>query len=153
MAYENSLRTRHHEILRLHFLGRSNREIAMSLNLHPQTITCILKSPLAQAELTRLKAEAEKSLVNVPLRQQLLNDLNGSAMEALHLRRGLMNDNNINLGVRERISQHFMDRVIFPKNEEDSTEGSYRDILRKMSEIERKLGMNAVPIEAEAQPA
>ena len=133
------LRTNHHEILRLSFIGKSNKDISEIVGISPVAISCILRSPLARAELERMRLKAEESITNIPLRTRLQDELNSGAEEALRLERAIIRDKNAELKVRQKSAHHLVDRVLFNKDVDtgESTE-SYRDILRKLDAIERK---------------
>jgi len=133
------LNNRHHEIIRLAFLGKTNVQIAGVVGITPPAVGCVLRSPMAQAELARLRHGAEENLVNVPLRARLMEDLVGAGTEAVRLNRGLMNEPTIDVKTRARIATHFMDRIVFDQRPEDAREGSYRDILRSLSDINQKM--------------
>lgn len=128
-----SLRPRHHEIIRMAFLGRNNQEISLAVGITPGAVACVLRSELARAELARLALKAEDNLTNVPLRTQLMAELNGATTEALKLRRSLMNDPSKDVKVRARIGEHFLDRVLFGRAPESEHTESYRDILRAIN--------------------
>jgi hypothetical protein len=141
-----SLRTRHHEILRLHFLGRNNVEIAAALNMTPAGVGCVIRSPLAQAELARLASKADDSITNVPVRALLTAELNGAAIESLRHNRRIMNDASVSAGVRTRVASHFLDRVVFMRNAEEETPDTYREILRSLKTLEDKFGDDSVKV-------
>lgn len=136
------LRLRHQEVIRLAFLGRSNVEIAAVVGISPGAIACVLRSPIAQAEIARLRDKAEESITNLPVRVKLMSELNGAGEEAIRLNRTLMNDGRVEVKLRAKLATHFMDRVVFDKDPEDEREGSYRDILRKLDEVGRSLVVN-----------
>jgi hypothetical protein len=133
-----SLRPRHREILRLKHLGVANNVIAAQIGISVAAVAVVLRSPLAKAELARLQEKADELTVNAPLRVALANEINGAGIEALRLRRRLMNDRSIDTKLRARIGEHFVDRVIFDRNN-DEKEGEYRDILRRLDEINKNL--------------
>lgn len=139
------LSQRHREIIRLAFLGRTNTEIAERMDMDKGSIGLILRSPLAQAELARLNSKAEAILVNTPLRVALDEDLRAAATESLRLNRAILNDPAVDVRVRSKTAQHFMDRVIFQENP-DEKESSYRDILRRLDAIDRNVRLNGTGI-------
>lgn len=149
MAHIKSLRPRHHEILRLKFLGLSNNEIAIRVGILPPAVSCIINSPLAKAELERMNAAAEAKLVDVPTRERLQTELEQAAVDSVRVNRAILLSADAHPSVRARIGQHFMDRVIFNKNDE-TEQVSFRDILRSLATIERQMGSNAIPIPAQA---
>lgn len=128
------LRIRHGEILRLAFQGLSNNQIAAQVGASPATVSCVLRSPVAKAELARMAQKAEESLTDVPAKVRVMAELNGFGIEAMRLRRQLMNDNGTDLRIREKISGHIMDRVLFNKDAEGDG-GSIRDVLRRLDEV------------------
>ena len=136
-----TLKPRHHEIIRLAFLGRSNVEIAGAVGLTPGAIACIVRSPIVQAELARMQEKAYEKTVNTPLRVQLMSELNGAGTEALRLNRKLMNNEYVDAKLRAKLGMHFLDRVIFNKDVDEGGEGSYRDILRKLDDIGRNVNI------------
>lgn len=136
---------RHREIIRLAFLGRTNVEIAERMSMDRGSVGLILRSPGAQAELARLNAKAETILVNTPLRVALDKDLRDAATESLRLNRSVLNDPSVDMKVRTRTAQHFMDRIIFSEGP-DQEESSYRDILRRLDAIDRNVRLNGTGI-------
>lgn len=133
-----SLRPRHYEMIRLAFLGVKQVDIAAKMGITQAALSCILSSPLAKAELAKLNHEANKNITNVVDRANVLRELNGAAVEAVRINRGLMNDSNVDVKLRARIGMHFQDRVIFNQMETpDQT--SYREILRSLTKIEEGL--------------
>ena len=151
MAHVKSLRPRHHEILRLAFMGMKNNDIAERVGISASAISCLLHSPLARAELARLNKQAEEKLVDVPLRTQLQMELNRAGKEAVQINRAIMNAPEADVKVRARIGMHFMDRVVFNKSADSNEDISYREILRSLNRIETNLGEHAVPIEGTAE--
>jgi predicted transcriptional regulator len=133
------LRPRHQEVIRLAFLGRSNVEIASAVGISTAAVSCVLRSPLAQAEIARFTREAEERIVNVPLRARMMSEIEGASVEALRLNRTLMNEQKIDTKLRVGIAKHFMDRGLFEKDG-DEQEGSYREILRKLDDVQKQLG-------------
>lgn len=145
MGGSAELTQRHREIIRLAFLGRTNTEIAERMDMDRGTIGLILRTPLAQAELARLNSKAEAILVNTPLRVALDEDLRAAATESLRINRAILNDPTVDVRVRSKTAQHFMDRVIFQENP-DEKESSYRDILRRLDAIDRNVRINGTGI-------
>lgn len=58
------LRTQHHKVIQLSFEGTPNGLIATEMNMTPANVRNILGSPLAQAELSRLRQKAEVETVS-----------------------------------------------------------------------------------------
>jgi hypothetical protein len=58
----------HHEILRMVVLGKSNVEIAESLNITPQTVSNVRNSPLVADILKKLMHERDEETVNISKR-------------------------------------------------------------------------------------
>lgn len=133
---------RHHAILRLAFEGLAPSAIAGQVGMSKFAVRAILRSPLGQAELARLKERAEESLTNIPLKARLIQELNGAGHEALKVNRGLMNDPLIDPRVRAGIGKHFLDRIVFGELEE-VREGGYREILRKLDHIQSEVDRGA----------
>lgn len=140
------LASRHHAILRDSVLGLSNTEIAIKYNMHPLTISCILRSPLARAEAARLRALAEKvQLVdNRPIDERLKERLEKAAEQALETNVHIMNSPLTDVKVKARVASHFLDKVIFKQQEDTEKETSYRDILRSVAGIEAQLRASTV---------
>lgn len=132
---------RHREIIRLAFLGRPVNEIAERMSMDRSSIRMILRNPLAQAELARLNSKAETILVNTPLRVALDKDLRDAATESLRLNRSILSDPSVDMRVRSKTAQHFMDKIIFSDGPEEK-EASYRDILRRLDAIDRNVRLN-----------
>lgn len=152
MAHIKNLRPRHHEILRLKFMGVSNNDIADHVGISASAVSCIVNSPLARAELARLNAEANEKLVDIPMRTRLQTELEQAGMDAVRLNRAIMNAPDANITVRARVGMHFMDRVVFNKSA-DEEQVSYREILRSLGQIERKMGESAIPIDVKGETA
>ena len=140
-----ALSQRHREIIRLAFLGRTNTEIAERMSMDRGSVGLILRSPGAQAELARLNGKAEAILVNTPLRVALDKDLRDAATESLRLNRSILSDPSVDMKVRSRTAQHFMDKIIF-NDGPDEEESSYRDILRRLDAIDRNVRLNGTGI-------
>jgi hypothetical protein len=120
----NKLRPRHYTALHIALLGRSHVDIAFRVGMTPGHVGDVLRSPLAQAELMRLRAAAEVRLATVPL-------------EALGVTRELMNDEGVPAAVRAKIACHLLDRIIFDRVAmEDGQQVTYRDVLRKLDALE-----------------
>jgi hypothetical protein len=120
----NKLRPRHYTALHIALLGRSHVDIAFRVGMTPGHVGDVLRSPLAQAELVRLRAAAEARLATVPL-------------EALAVTRELMNDEGVPAAVRARIACHLLDRIIFDRQAvDDEQQVTYRDILRKLDALD-----------------
>ena len=139
MAYAVvTLRPRHHEIIRQAFLGLKSVQIAERLGITPVSVNCILASPLAQAELARLRVKAEETITNVPMRVRLESTLRKAAEEAVNINYDLMTSHTTDAKLRARIGMHFQDRVIFDDTENEK-EGSYREILRQLDKLGREM--------------
>jgi len=138
MSYAlKTVRPRHHLIIQYAFNGLSNRDIAVKVGMSPASISCILRSPAAQAELARLASLAVEKSVDIPARVALHNELVGAAVDGLRINKTLMRDPFVKPETRSRIGQHFMDRVLFDKRDSDDREQeSYRDILRKLDKLQ-----------------
>jgi hypothetical protein len=121
------LQPKHLRVLHLALQGASNVEIAAAVGLRRETVSRILNSPPGQAELARLRDEA---------RARLDAQLERIGQEAVAINQSLMRDAQVPPRVRATIARHFMDRVVFERAEEP--EGSYRDLLRKLDEWERR---------------
>ena len=61
----NKLRPRHYAALHLALLGRSHVEIAFRVGMTPGHVGDLLRSPLARAELGRLRTTAETKLATL----------------------------------------------------------------------------------------
>lgn len=131
-----SVRPRHHLIIQYAFNGLRNSEIANKVGMSPASISCVLRSPAAQAELARLNNLATEKTTDIPARVALHNELTGAAVDGLRINRALMRDPYVKPETRSRIGQHFMDRVIFNRNSDDEEGESYRDILRKLDRLQ-----------------
>lgn len=132
------LRPRHERIIRLAFEGWTHKRIAGALGFSAAAVSCILRSPLAQGEIARLRGIEEEKITNIPLRTRLAADLEGASKEALDLNRKLMNEPLTDTKVRVGIARHFMDRVVFG-DLGDEKEGTYREILRKLDKVQHQI--------------
>jgi len=138
------LTERHQQIIRLRFAGLLEIDIAGRLGVARETVVAVLNSPLAKTELARLGVRAEEILTNVPLQLELQADLRSAGREALHINRTIMKDDEADKRVRASIGRHFLDRIVFEMEPEEEREGSYRQILRGLSEIQRSLGRDVL---------
>jgi hypothetical protein len=138
-AASPSIEARHREILRLTILGWSPDRISVHLDMSKGGVLGVLRSPMARARLAEMQEEADRMTLNVPLRAALESEMRGATVEAVRLRRRLMNDANVSTNVRAKISEHFVDRMVFDKTSDDG-ESSYREILRRLDEMDRQVG-------------
>ena len=145
------LMARHREIIRLTILGWSTLRIAASVGLSVATVRSILRAPLVQAELERLQDEADRLTVNAPLRAQVEGELRGATVQALRLNRKLMNDPSVDARTRSSVARHFLDRVLF-ENDGSDTGSSYREILKKLDEVDKALGRGVHMVISETPP-
>ena len=131
----------------------SNNDIAVKLNMASSSISCILRSPAAQAEMSRLASLAVEKSVDIPTRVALHNELVGAAADSVRINHTLMRDPFVKPETRSRIGQHFMDRVIFNHHDNgDREQESYRDILRKLDKLQATIQPLPVPEIIEAIP-
>lgn len=135
-----TLMARHREILRLTLLGWSAMRIAAHIGISSTGVRAVMRSPLMQAELEKMQEEADRLTVNTPLRAQVEAELRGSTIEALRLNRRLMNDTSTDAKLRSNIAKHFMDRTLFEVDADGEKQSSYREILRRLDEVDRSLG-------------
>lgn len=135
MHHLKRLQTRHHEVLRLSIAGLKNTEIGHIVGLSPVAVSCILRSPIAQAELRRLKDMADESATNIPLKIALANELKQFGKEALIVQRGILNDSKVDLKLRSKVAAHAMDKIIFAGSEDEDRGGSIRDVLRTLDKV------------------
>jgi hypothetical protein len=75
------LQAKHHVILQLAFQGWSNTQIAAKVGIRRETVSRILNSTPAKAELARMKADAEEWVTNVPARLWLAQRLGSCLLE------------------------------------------------------------------------
>ena len=144
------LNNRHREIIRLAIMGWTGTQIADHIGMARAVVYCILRSPLAQMEITRLNEEANKIAANLPYRVIQEKKLREISDEAVNVNRDLMNDKRMDPRVRSRISMHFQDRNIYDRDGDDKP-GSYREILRKLDEVATQI-RNGEVIEALPEP-
>lgn len=121
-------------MIRLAFQGVSNQAIAAQVGCSPASVSAVLRSPIAKAELARMAAKAEDKLTDIPAKVRLMNEMQGMAVDAFRLRRQWMNNDALDIKVRARISEHVLDRVVFNEND-DTRGGSIRDILRRLDDV------------------
>ena len=151
MAVTSVLRPKHHELINLHFLGKTYKQIGEITGMSPGAIYCIIQSPLAQAELAQMMKRAKDSVTNVPLRASLAEQLDRSARKSLDVVERILDNPMHDVKVRARVSQHILDRVVFEKNDNEK-EGSYRDILRKLDEMSQNIMIKPQSIVLEHDP-
>jgi len=65
----------HQNIIRLHFLGHSNKEIAEALGVSPATITYTISSPIVQRELSTMNASLDDEALSIRKRIEELKPL------------------------------------------------------------------------------
>jgi hypothetical protein len=144
MYQVQELTDRHQQIIRLTFAGLSEVDIAGKIGVTRETVCAVVNSPMAKAELARLGERAEAILTNVPLQLELHADLKGAGRDALKVNRQIMNDDKVDPRVRSSVGRHFLDRVVFEVSETGEKEGSYREILRRLSDVQRSLGRDVM---------
>jgi hypothetical protein len=137
--YMKKLMPRHREILRRVALGQSYVTIAEELDMHPLTISLIMRSPLAQFELEKLQAVADEVVTNVPLRVEKAREIRDAGRLALQHNTDILSDVNVDVKVRANVARHFLDRAVFDVPVESSKDISFRDLLKSMSAIERQM--------------
>ena len=120
--------------------------------MSPSAVYCIINSPLAQAELARMQAQAKDVVTNVPLRARLSEQLDRTATKSLQTVENILDNPLADVKVRARVSAHILDRVVFDKNDNEK-EGSYRDILRKLDEMAGTMMIKPQPVVLEYDPA
>lgn len=135
-----TLIARHREILRLTLLGWSYTRIAATIGMSTGGVQAIMRSPLMKAELEKMQDEADHLTVNTPLRARMEAELRGATIEAVRLNRRMMNDPTVDAKLRSGVAKHFMDRVLFDVDESGEKQSGYREILRRMDDVDRKLG-------------
>jgi hypothetical protein len=141
---------KHQEIIRLAFSGLADPP-DLCADRHPiNAVRVVLKSELAQAELSRLAARAEDSLTNVPMKVRLINELTNAGVDALHVNHGLLRDERIDPRVRAGIGRHLLDRIVFG-HQEESQEGGYREILRSLDRLERQRDPGTITVTPQAE--
>lgn len=140
MAHVKKLRNRHYEIIRLAFMGEKQGDIAVAVGISQSAVSCILTSPLAQAELARLRSRSEEKLVDMPIHLRLRRQLEQAAVDSLAVNHAIVRNAEVSVETRRRAASHFLDKVVFSQEQEDKQEASYKDILRSLSTIERQLG-------------
>lgn len=138
------LNSAHHEMIRWAFLGLTQEEIAEKVGMSKLAVQMVLASPLAQAELKRMQSEAQKVVVEAPLRIVLQERLATAAKDAVAVNHTLMLDEGVPARTRAGIARHFMDRMVFEKDEEGEREDSYRNILRQLGDIKKTLGESSM---------
>lgn len=145
----SSLRPRHFEIINLYFLGKKYREIAEIMGISTAAVSCIIRSPLAQAELSKLVAAAQEKVTDVPLRAQLHSQMERVAKHALNVEEAILDPRSkeiVDTKIRARVAMHALDRIVFNRDSDDEREGSYRDILRKLDEMSNTMMIKPQPV-------
>ena len=132
------LMPRHREILRRVALGQNYVTIAEELDMHPLSISLIMRSPLAQFELEKLQAMADEVVVNTPLRVEKAKEIREAGKLALQHNTDLMSDANVDVKVRASVARHFLDRAVFDVPTETEKDISFRELLKSMNAIERQ---------------
>jgi predicted transcriptional regulator len=142
----NELSIRHREILRLAFSGMRISAIASQMGLKPSAISAVINSELGQAQLAKLTERADEAVTNTPMKVRLINELTVASIDSVRIAHNMLRDEKLDPRVRAGIGRHFMDRVIFNKDE-DAQEGGYREILRSLDRLEKKA--DSIPTAAE----
>jgi hypothetical protein len=124
------------------FAGQAPEKIAASVGMHIASVRAIIRSPLAQAALDAMREKAEASVTNVPLRMQLESELNDDASTARRVQRGIMVDPNVDPRARLVATRHFMDRVVFSTPPVAERQLDYKDVLRRMDQLEGRLDVS-----------
>ena len=138
------LMPRHREILRRVALGQTYVTIAEELDMHPLTISLIMRSPLAQFELEKLQATADEIVTNVPLRVEKAREIREAGRIALQHNTDILTDSTVDVKVRANVARHFLDRAVFDVPTEREKDISFRDLLKSMNEIERQINARTV---------
>lgn len=134
------LMARHREILRLTLLGWSATRIAVAVGVSAGAVYAVMRSPLMRAELERMQDEADRLTIDTPLRARMEAELRGATIEAVRLNRRLMNDTAVDAKLRSGVAKHFMDRVLFDVDESGERQSGYREILRRLDDVDKQLG-------------
>ena len=95
----------HHEMLRRIALGQKNVDIARALNVHPQTVSNIRNSSLAEHKLRDLRNARDRSAVDVAV------SIREAAPRALKLILDSIEDEGINIRERLRQANSVLDRA------------------------------------------
>lgn len=137
----------HHEWIRQKFLGRTNSEIAATCGVTSLIVHLVLKSSLAQAEFSRLKAAAEHDLINGSTRLQVLQKMNNTAGAALDLADDIIRGaTQATIVTRANVALKVLDRTLLkPDVKHDDDEGSFRDLLRGMKRLEDQMQAGNAP--------
>lgn len=135
---------RHREILRRVALGQTYVTIAEELDMHPLTISLIMRSPLAQFELEKLQATADEVVTNVPLRVEKAREIREAGRIALQHNTDILTDATVDVKVRANVARHFLDRAVFDVPTEREKDISFRDLLKSMNEIERQINARTI---------
>jgi len=139
-----SLKPRHYEMIRLAALGVRQTDIAKKIGITDAALSCILNGTLAQAELSKLKAEMDANIVEVVDRASAIMEATQAAAEAVRINRAMLNDPLVDVKIKARVGMHFMDRILFDRQSDDSQQASYRDILRAVRNVEDKLSRTTI---------
>lgn len=128
------LKPKHRQMLLMALAGADQNAIAEHFGYTKSAVSCIMRSPIARAEIARMQQAAVGQIVELPQRVVMQQQLNEAAQESVKLNRAIMRDPHVRPETRSRIASHFMDRVIF---QDDGTGqgGSYREILKKLDAL------------------
>lgn len=149
------LRPRHHNIIRLAFMGMKYKDIAEKVGITPVVVSCILSSSLAKRELAQLRAAQDTTIAQNVNRIAIQQELTEAAGEAVRQNRLIMNSDIADIKLKAKLGMHFMDRVIFDQNRDDDERQSFRDILRAINRVEKKVDGTVIEGKSEvvtAQP-
>ncbi len=97
-------------------------------------------------ELARLRTEAEESIKDVPMRVRLQAKLNKATEDSVSLSHAVLTAESVDIKEKMKVARHFMDRHLFGKSPDEGEGGSYREILRSLNNIDKRLGGEAVVI-------
>lgn len=101
------LNERHHNILRLHLLGYSNKQIAERLGCTPASVSIAVNSNLGRLQAGLMRAEVDNGAIEAAKRIRAL------APKAIDVIEETMSDEEVPYAVRLRAAQDALDRAGF----------------------------------------
>lgn len=101
------LNERHHNILRLHLLGYSNKEIADRLGCTPTSVSIAVNSNLGRIQASLMRAEVDNGAIEAAKRIRAL------APKAIDVIEETMANEDVPAAVRLRAAQDALDRAGF----------------------------------------
>ena len=131
------LRTNHREILRRVFLGEQLTDVASAVGIPYASVKYIVKSPLFQAALAEMQAEADGKVIDTAQRMRMERELSNAAEAGIPIAFRAMKESQ-SPATRAKIAFGFLDRAgLSPSRKVEEKREGFREMLERLDEIER----------------